>query len=160
LSDLPNQEDFPFTDGVLQAILKNPRVTIRKEIEKGCLFLVNYKISFFFFLKEEMWWGRGKEDWEERERKEESWGREEEKRVEGEQVEILLRTIYILEIMEDIPAIPIALFWWDNVNKHLFPIAIQVFQKYHPENNPLVTPGDGLLWEAAKISLFILFHII
>jgi hypothetical protein len=53
--------------------------------------------------------------------------------------------------------VPIAVFWWNDATKELLPLAIQVFQKHHPTENPLVTPKDGLLWEAAKISTL---HII
>lgn len=50
-----------------------------------------------------------------------------------------------------VPAVPIGVFWWDDGKKQLLPLAIQVFQKFHPTENPLVTNKDGLLWEAAKI---------
>eukprot|EP00026_Physarum_polycephalum_P000646 Phypoly_transcript_00647.p1 GENE.Phypoly_transcript_00647~~Phypoly_transcript_00647.p1 ORF type:complete len:912 (+),score=132.37 Phypoly_transcript_00647:1514-4249(+) len=98
--DLPNREDFPFTDGVLQHVLSDPSITVRTEMAAGRLFLVNHKI--------------------------------------------------LLNI-ERVPAVPIAVFWWNEKTKELLPIAIQVFQQHHPTENPLVTAKDGLLWEAAKI---------
>ena len=42
--DLPNREDFPFTDDVLQRILSDSGVSVQKEIDAGHLFLVNHKV--------------------------------------------------------------------------------------------------------------------
>jgi hypothetical protein len=54
LSDLPNQEDFPFTDDVLRSVLYDSGVTVRKEIDAGHLFVVNHKISYKADEREEL----------------------------------------------------------------------------------------------------------
>lgn len=44
-NDLPNQEDFPFTDDVLRRVLANNSTSIQQEMDAGNLFIVNHQIS-------------------------------------------------------------------------------------------------------------------
>lgn len=144
LSDLPPLDSFPITDRILQQTLMDNKVTLAGEIERGCLFIVDHEVSFHFhfhflflvlfssllFLSFLYYFIL----------------------FYFPSFPSFLDIVHVLEFMkEQVSAVPIALFWWDEEKKQLLPLVIQVFQKHHPTENPLVTCKDGLLWETAKI---------